>query len=134
MPKVQNLRRFICAAICLFIVAMFYACNMENPYFAFTKAAENGNIAYIMVYTVTFDANGGSWDGDTQALPKNTGPESTVAGNMPSAPSYDGYYLACWKTVREGGGTDTVFDGSTPVDHNITVYAQWMPEGDAGSL
>jgi hypothetical protein len=100
---------------------LFFACG-ENPYFmAFMQAdADNG----IPTYTVTFDANGGLWGGGITQLTKTTG-NGTIGSNMPVSPVNSDSTLICWKTVRDNGGSGTVFSNTTPVSGNITVYAQW---------
>jgi hypothetical protein len=69
-------------------------------------------------YTVTFNANGGSLTGPdriTVVFP-NTLPY------LPSSPIRDGYVFLHWATTSDGGEQ---FTSSTPIDDNITVYAQW---------
>ncbi|WP_217593506.1 S-layer homology domain-containing protein [Cohnella sp. GbtcB17] len=73
-----------------------------------------------MTHTVTFDKNGG----DTEASPAtlNVTDGETVAA-LPAPPTRPGYTFAGWNTLQNGGGT--VFDATTVVSGNVTVYAQW---------
>jgi len=74
---------------------------------------------------VTFDSNGGSFVGGA-----TTDTRAVVAGNslgtdMPDAPTWAGYAFQEWNTASDGSGTE--FTGSTVVNSDMTVYAQWEP-------
>ncbi|GHV31311.1 hypothetical protein AGMMS4952_19810 [Spirochaetia bacterium] len=73
----------------------------------------------INTYTVTFDKNGG----DTDASPASN--TTTYGGtvSLPTAPAKTGYTFGGWNTAANGSGT--VFDATTTVTGNLTVYAQW---------
>ncbi len=77
------------------------------------------------VYTVTFNANGGTFaDG------KDTRTETVKSGwtvTYPDAPTKDGWVLAGWYTSADGGKTlaDTAYDFGIPVESDITLYAAW---------
>jgi uncharacterized repeat protein (TIGR02543 family) len=87
----------------------------------------SGNITvdakWILQYTVTFDAAGGS--PETQTRTVNSG-DSLGAANMPDEPAKSGYGFGGWYTATNGGGTQ--FTASTVVSGNITVYARWIPQ------
>lgn len=68
-------------------------------------------------YTVTFDSNGGSKVSPIQNI------TSGAAITLPQAPTKEGYIFLGWNTAKDGSGT--TFDGTTPVNGNQTVYAQW---------
>ncbi|GHU15133.1 hypothetical protein FACS1894163_00820 [Spirochaetia bacterium] len=77
----------------------------------------------INTYTVTFDKNNTD-SGSTEASPNTLGPVThggTVT--LPTQPTRTGYTFADWNTAVNGSGT--VFDATTTVTGNITVYAQW---------
>ena len=72
-----------------------------------------------VLYTVYFNTDGGS------AAPSPV--TGIVYGNditLPADPTKSGYNFSGWYTG--GGGTGTVFTGSTAVTANITVYANWV--------
>ncbi|GHU70525.1 hypothetical protein FACS189450_05120 [Spirochaetia bacterium] len=78
----------------------------------------------INTYTVTFDKNNTD-SGSTEASPNTLGP--VTHGGTVSLPTTDpartGYTFGGWNTVANGSGT--VFDATTTVMADITVYAQW---------
>ncbi|MDR1788185.1 MAG: InlB B-repeat-containing protein [Treponema sp.] len=84
------------------------------------------------VYTVTFDANGGQFEGGGSATQVTvTSPATTVAA-LSTAPTravtaddvnVADFTFASWNTAKDGAGTE--FSDSTPVTADITVYALW---------
>jgi uncharacterized repeat protein (TIGR02543 family) len=74
------------------------------------------------VYTVTFNADGGSPDMQTKTV---KGGEALGSSNMPPEPTKSGYIFDGWYTEGNGGGSQ--FTGSTVANGDITVYAKWMP-------
>ena len=77
----------------------------------------------VVIYTVTFDANGGS------VTPASA--ETTAEGKLTSlpTPTRSRYSFVGWYTAASGGTkitTDTVFS------KNTTVYAQWTYSGGGG--
>ena len=75
-------------------------------------------------YTVTFKANGGTFDDGKDTRTVTVGSGWLVA---PEYPTKDGWVVAGWYTSADGGKTlaDTAYDFSTPVDRDITLYAAW---------
>ena len=76
-----------------------------------------------LTYTVTFNKNNTD-TGSTEASPQTrnvTRPTTTIV--LPTLPMRPGYTFTSWNTQTGGGGT--AFTGSTEVNGNITVYAQW---------
>jgi uncharacterized repeat protein (TIGR02543 family) len=75
-------------------------------------------------FTVTFDANGGNFSGEstTQTRMVNISNTGVGNGNMPS-PSYPGHNFLGWNTEQDSGVPS--FSGNTAVTGDITVYAQW---------
>jgi uncharacterized repeat protein (TIGR02543 family) len=77
------------------------------------------SLYYDFQYTVTFDGNGGSGHVPTSRLASHGG---TVV--LPSDLSQTGYAFVGWNTAADGSGD--LFDGTTVVLENMTVYAQWL--------
>jgi len=76
-------------------------------------------------YTVIFDKNHpdvGDW---TNAFPatKTVAAPATVIDMMPNPPTRTGYVFAGWNTEADGSGEP--FTEASPVEDDITVYAQW---------
>jgi uncharacterized repeat protein (TIGR02543 family) len=74
---------------------------------------------WIDIYTVTFDADGGSPATQTRTVSDG----GTLGTNTPSAPTKTGYTFDGWYTDRNGDGATLTAD--TTVNGNITVYAKW---------
>jgi len=76
-------------------------------------------------FTVTFDKN----NTDPESTDPNPTTRTTSITNgtgtviLPTAPNRPGYIFDGYNTQADGKGT--VFDRSTPVKKDITVYAQW---------
>lgn len=68
-------------------------------------------------HKVTFDTTGGSAI-DTQLVG-----DGEIA-STPAAPIREGYTFAGWSTSKSDGA---VYDFSTPVTTDVTLYAQWTP-------
>jgi uncharacterized repeat protein (TIGR02543 family) len=68
-------------------------------------------------WTVTFNSMGGS-----PVAPKSNIPNNTTI-TLPTPPTWSDHSFIGWNTANYGSGT--VFDGTTKVTANITVYAQW---------
>ncbi|MCL2141483.1 MAG: InlB B-repeat-containing protein, partial [Methanimicrococcus sp.] len=66
-------------------------------------------------------AFGGGWITDTRLLEAG----NSLGTDMPDAPIRTGYAFKEWNTAADGSGTE--FTGSTVVNSDITVYAQWIP-------
>ena len=71
------------------------------------------------VYTVTFNANGGSYV-ETQIV------KYEENATLPATPTKDGYVFVGWYTSSDNGVTlDTEFDFTTPPESNIILFAKW---------
>lgn len=72
-------------------------------------------------YTVTFQTDGGTWDGGgSQDITVATF-DGSVGDNMPAPPTLIGDFFEGWQI----SGTSTWFSSATPVTSNITVIASW---------
>ena len=90
-----------------------------------TFAMGGGNVTLYAqwapnTYTVTFDKSGGDVNASPATKTANYGGN---VGSLPTAPTKTGYAFAGWNTAPNGTGT--VFDATTAVTGNVTVYAQW---------
>jgi len=74
-------------------------------------------------FEVTFNPNGGMFPaGQTVSMIVHPG-QPIGDANMPHLPALVGYMFMGWNTAPDGSGT--WFDGTTPIFHNMTVYAIW---------
>lgn len=87
---------------------------------------------YRVANTVTFDANGGQWDGKQTQQKRSVEngealrpyKEGDAASDcMPVNPKREGYTFVGWNTEKDGSGE--AFYEEIPVNKDITVYAQW---------
>ena len=74
-------------------------------------------------YTVTFNSNGGS------SVPTQTVNSGGTAAR-PASPTRSGYTFDNWYTANTGG---SVYNFSSPVTGNITVYARWTTGGSSSN-
>ena len=86
-------------------------------------------------YTVTFNANGGTFaDGE------DTKTETVESGQTATRPEPDptkaNWVFAGWYTLKDDGETlaDTAYSFDTPVEGDITLYAAWNGVGDDGNI
>ncbi|GHU70841.1 hypothetical protein FACS189450_05930 [Spirochaetia bacterium] len=102
------------------------AANGSGTAFTATTAVSANITVYAkwtaITYTVTFDKNGGDTDASPTTKPV-TVPATTIDALPTTAPTRTGYTFGGWNTAADGSGT--VFDATTTVTGNITVYAQW---------
>ena len=72
------------------------------------------------IYTVTFDANGGT------GAPASMNKKEGEATNITSAtPTQEGYAFTGWNTTKDGTGTTYQPGESYTKDEEVTLYAQW---------
>jgi uncharacterized repeat protein (TIGR02543 family) len=72
----------------------------------------------VTQYTVNFDLNGANSETPTAATV-----EAGKTVTLPAEPTREGYAFAGWNTVADGSGTSV--DGTTEINANTTLYAQW---------
>jgi uncharacterized repeat protein (TIGR02543 family) len=111
------------AGVAHFLVADVSASNGDQNVYSSREAGTTANrpklyIEYTVPSTVTFNSQGGT---PTPSPITNVAYGATVT--LPTAPTRAGYIFGGWWTGT--GGTGTQFTASTPVNANITVYAQW---------
>ena len=84
-----------------------------RAFFAFEDATD-------AVYTISYDANGGS--GAPSAQTKDGGIDLTLSS---TAPTRAGYTFAGWNTAADGSGTQYASGATFTGNVNTTLYAQW---------
>ncbi|MCR5013016.1 MAG: InlB B-repeat-containing protein, partial [Lachnospiraceae bacterium] len=72
-------------------------------------------------YTVTFNANGHGKAPDAQTV------TSGEKAEYPEKPTVEGYIFGGWYTEKE---CNTLYDFTSPVTGNITLYAKWEEDKD----
>lgn len=77
---------------------------------------------WAVLYTVTFDANGGTLASASDAT--RTVANGDAIGTLPTV-TREGYTLASWYTTASSAGIEV--DESYPVVSKLTVYARWTP-------
>ena len=99
--------------ICFVFAIAFVGCNSNS------NDANDGKPA---VYSVTYDANGGSfYDGETSFTVNDLSENAILA--MPISPNRSGYTLSGWS---KGKYVNDYWDFDTDtVTNNLTLYAQW---------
>ncbi|MGA8297602.1 MAG: InlB B-repeat-containing protein [Acidimicrobiales bacterium] len=105
------------------------SCNSDGSCVAggFYKEGSGNIQAFLLdeVYTVTFDANGGSGTISTES--STAGAAKALTSN---AFTFAGYTFTGWNTAANGSGT-AYTDGETyPFNANVTLYAQWSANSE----
>ena len=81
------------------------------------------------VYTITFDANGGSGEMNKQEF--IVGEEQKLNENTFTC---DGNGFVKWNTKPDGSGINYINGESYSFSENVTLYAQWIRIGEVSSL
>ncbi|MDR0290567.1 MAG: bacterial Ig-like domain-containing protein [Treponema sp.] len=85
-------------------------------------------VTVVAIYTVTFNPNGGDWDGDTANKTVEVEPNATVA--KPDDPQKDGFGFGGW--YRDDSTFNNQWNFTTDtVTGNINLYAKWVSLNDA---
>ena len=74
-------------------------------------------------YTVTFDANGGAGEMPARTVDYGTDVLLTSAFNR------EGHIQMSWNTAADGSGTAYALTDTLSITEDITLYAQWAPDG-----
>lgn len=101
------------------VAKSYEGCTAPDPMPSAMVAAEGTVIAVYYTrntYTVSFDANGGSYVSSIFDVKHG----ATVT--EPAAPTFAGYTFAGWLNG------ETTFDFNTPVTGNLTLTAKWEPK------
>ena len=98
------------------------------------KGDKTANVTFYakweMVYTITYDANGGSGEMNKQEF--IAGEEQKLNENTFT---YDGNVFVKWNTKPDGSGINYINGESYSFSENVTLYAQWitkLPPLEAG--
>ena len=106
------------------------ASTTTNPT-TFTMGTADANLEAVFeaVYTVTYDANGGTGTMTDENSPYTSGSTVTVLAN---AFTRDGYDFSEWNTKDDGSGSsydpDDDKNNKFTITANTTLYAQWAVE------
>jgi len=92
-------------------------------------------------YTVSYDANGGAWNG-SEPTPKTYKYNETGTALARTAAVRDGYDLTGWNTMPDGSGTSVAFGavftgktfGITAKENDIVLYAQWKAKSYTATI
>ena len=106
-------KKYTFGTVTFILVLSLYACS--DP------TGNDNTPSGPVMFTVTFDPNGGTIDGNTAVKTIEVAPDGTVP-ELP-VPVNNGFYFWGWFT--DNGIWGNRFDTETPVTWNITVYAQW---------
>ncbi len=96
------------------------------------KKVDGQNQEVKQEFTVTFDANGGSF-ADGSLTQQITVEEGTPATAPETEPTYQGHIFDFWATRQEDGGLSQ-YEFSQPVTGNLTLYAQWRAQNQVASV
>ena len=84
---------------------------------------KSGSISEDEKFTVTFDANGGHFDGDKEKYEESVS-YSLTATKPATDPTRENYEFSYW---FQASNPDTEFDfAGTPIKGNITLWAKWV--------
>ncbi|MBO5691808.1 MAG: InlB B-repeat-containing protein, partial [Spirochaetaceae bacterium] len=110
----------------------------NSPVFTVHEGENNEEIELKKVdgqkqeFTVTFDANGGSFaDGSqTQQITVQEGTQVTAPETQPT---YQGHIFEFWATSQNDGGLSQ-YEFSQPVTGDLTLYAKWRAQNQVASV
>ena len=96
------------------------------------KKVDGQNQEQKQEFTVTFDANGGSFaDGSqTQQITVQEGTQVTAPETQPT---YQGHIFEFWATSQDDGGLSQ-YEFSQPVTGDLTLYAKWRAQNQVASV
>ena len=103
--------------------------NTGTSYTVDASYSISGNVtlyaqwAYNPLYTVSYDANGGTGTTTDALSPYYEGNPFTVLANDFTAPAHK--HFTGWNTAVNGTGTSYTVDASYNITANVTLYAQW---------
>ncbi|MCL2031356.1 MAG: S-layer homology domain-containing protein [Oscillospiraceae bacterium] len=91
------------------------------------QSSATWTVGTTQTFTVTFNANGGTYAGTPPTtIVAQSVPSGGTVNPLPTAPTNPDYTFGNWWTTDAPSG-GTQFTASTLVTNNITVYARWTP-------
>ncbi len=103
-----------------------YTCNIT---LGSVSGSTSANVTVKSIYTLTFNANGGSGSMENQTFTQ--GKEQAITKNAFIRAGYD---FTGWNTAANGGGTPYTDEQRTKLDADATLYAQWEQAPDHGPI
>ena len=102
--------------------------TLTETYDSYTYVVGDITFYAAWKYTVTFNANGGTFADGNGTKTETVGSGRTA--NKPDDPINGEMVLAGWYTSADGGKTlaDTAYSFDTSVESDITLYAWWLPK------
>lgn len=94
-----------------------------------TTSAPSVTIPHRTLYTITYNANGGTLGANTVSVCSNCGANHKSFGYNATLssviPTRAGYRFVCWNTSADGTGTSYNAGATYSANANVTLYAQW---------
>ena len=126
MKKVEKKKLF--AAVIASVAFVFGLASCQNEEVSLAELAYNSKSDQATVYTVTFNANGGSLTKKRQNVEENVATALTSVSTLGA--TYSDHTFLYWNTESDGSG-DYYADGeSVSLTQNLKLYAQWIPNSN----
>ncbi|MBQ9205246.1 MAG: InlB B-repeat-containing protein [Treponema sp.] len=120
------------AAVIASVAFMFGLASCQNEEVSLAELAYNSKSEQATVYTVTFNANGGSLTKKRQNVEENVATALTSVSALGA--TYSDHTFLYWNTESDGSG-DSYADGETiSLTQNLTLYAQWFSNSNIYSF
>ena len=117
-------KKMLFAAVIASVAFVFGLASCQNEEVSLAELAYNSKSEQATVYTVSFDANGGSLTKKRQNVEENVATALTSVSTLGA--TYSDHTFLYWNTESDGSG-DSYADGETiSLTKNLTLYAQWF--------
>ena len=99
------------------------ASGQKGRFVIWDDSGDQWYLSFLPVYSVTYDANGGTGDAPAAATEYRTNETPKVLGNTFT---HEGYSFVGWNTAENGTGAGyDAGDYLAKIGANVTLYAQW---------
>ena len=120
------------AAVIASVAFVFGLASCQNEEVSLAELAYNSKSDQATVYTVSFNANGGSLTKKRQNVEENVATALTSVSTLGA--TYSDHTFLYWNTESDGSG-DYYADGETiSLTQNLKLYAQWIPNSNIYSF